>query len=77
MEKNMTNKPRYDVLLKQIKYIENNALAMLSIVKGNKGDVIFDTATSDLADVCLNLACDGNEKCNPPCRIEDGMCICP
>ena len=77
MEKNMTKNPRYDVLLKQAQYIIDNAPGKLGLVGGNKDDVIFDTATSGLADICMNLAYDSNEECKSPCSVEDGMCICP
>ncbi len=67
-------KTRYDVLLAQIEYIKNGGRYKKFNSESDGNDPWINVITNELAAVCIRV--DDSEKCLPPCRLEDGMCIC-
>lgn len=69
-------KTRYDVLVKQLAYLQKYADKLLENNGNKEDDPIINRATNDLAVACQILYNDSGNSCPKDCRIEDGMCIC-
>ena len=67
-----SNKPRYDVLLAQLKYIEDKAADWLVANGNNKDNASLDKATDDLGGVCMMF---NITECKNGYHLEDGMCV--